>query len=434
MRTANDRAPSHKRRRNLGRVSLAVPAVLTLTGAALIGIPNAQAAEAANLQVLITPAAAAVGDTGIPIEVNVGNVSTMGESLTITSIRIAPSCDATGTAATPCTPANANPGIFTLGPATGGVACAARTFTVGAPDASGVSTITPDAPVVLVANDTCQIKFSATAANVPTPNLTHFNAAASLIGPAAVAIPVYAEDTITISQDAANTITSVSELVSPNQVRDNATVTGRTNAVAGGTMQFALYSSNTCTDPAVYLSGPVAVPAADTAVQSPVFSPATAGTYYWRVFYSGDQNNAASSSACGAPGEVVTTTAAGTGQPVNGGGNGGGGNGGNGGGGGSNGPDGDTCNGLAVTTNQGGSGNDDVVGTAGDDVVNLGSGNDTFVGNGGNDTVCGGSGNDEITTGSGNDYIDAGSGDDVIHHGTGTDDVNDGSGTDTVAV
>lgn len=87
-----------------------------------------------------------------------------------------------------------------------------------------------------------------------------------------------------------------------------------------------------------------------------------------------------------------------------------------------------TCNGQAVTINQGGSGNQDVVGTAGNDVVNLGSGNDSFVGNGGNDVVCGGSGNDEITTGDGNDTVFAGSGDDDVDAGGGTNSVDMGSG------
>ncbi len=55
-----------------------------------------------------------------------------------------------------------------------------------------------------------------------------------------------------------------------------------------------------------------------------------------------------------------------------------------------------TCNGLPTTINSTTGGNDDITGTAGNDVVDLQDGNDTFHGGAGNDTICGGDGNDRL--------------------------------------
>src|SRR3989344_5727455 len=65
-------------------------------------------------------------------------------------------------------------------------------------------------------------------------------------------------------------------------------------------------------------------------------------------------------------------------------------------------------------TLNGTSGDDVIVGTSNDDVIN---------GNGGNDTICAQSDDDDITTGSGNDWVDGGNGE---------DDMNAGSGNNTV--
>jgi len=57
-------------------------------------------------------------------------------------------------------------------------------------------------------------------------------------------------------------------------------------------------------------------------------------------------------------------------------------------------------------------GMDNIVGTAGDDVIATLAGNDNITGGDGNDKICGGPGNDNITGGSGFDTIDGGPGND----------------------
>ncbi len=98
-------------------------------------------------------------------------------------------------------------------------------------------------------------------------------------------------------------------------------------------------------------------------------------------------------------------------------------------------------------------GYDVMVGTDGDDVIDVSGGdrpdivfgldgNDTIITGDGDDRVCGGHGNDTITTGggndrisgsSGNDSIDAGGGNDRVWAGSGNDSVNGGGGDDALA-
>lgn len=65
-------------------------------------------------------------------------------------------------------------------------------------------------------------------------------------------------------------------------------------------------------------------------------------------------------------------------------------------------------------------------------ILDGGSGDDTITGSDGNETIIGGSGDDVINAGGGDDIIQAGSGDDVIDAGDGDDIIQAGSGDDTV--
>ncbi|MEZ5734612.1 MAG: tandem-95 repeat protein [Novosphingobium sp.] len=85
--------------------------------------------------------------------------------------------------------------------------------------------------------------------------------------------------------------------------------------------------------------------------------------------------------------------------------------------------------GLTLTA---GSGNQQVIGTAGSDTLGGGSGNDDLIGDAGNDTIDGGTGNDTISGGAGNDTIVGGDGDDTIDGGAGNDTINGGTGSDVV--
>jgi hypothetical protein len=85
-------------------------------------------------------------------------------------------------------------------------------------------------------------------------------------------------------------------------LNDSADLTGAT-ATAGGTITFNLYDDADCTAPVNY-SETVDVDGPGTYATSPGFVTDSAGTWSWTASYSGDANNAASSSDCGA--EEVT--------------------------------------------------------------------------------------------------------------------------------
>ena len=78
------------------------------------------------------------------------------------------------------------------------------------------------------------------------------------------------------------------------------------------------------------------------------------------------------------------------------------------------------------------SGNDEITGTDGRDIIVGRSGDDTLIGLAGNDMLIGGSGADVIDGGAGKDKIIAGSGDDLVDGGEGKDKIIAGSGNDTI--
>ena len=90
-------------------------------------------------------------------------------------------------------------------------------------------------------------------------------------------------------------------------VHDSATLSGATT-VASGTVSYFVYSDVACS---VIVQGPDAQTVTNTAIPDSIaWQFNTAGTYYWRAFYSGDQNNVAASNACGS--ETLTILATST--------------------------------------------------------------------------------------------------------------------------
>ena len=79
----------------------------------------------------------------------------------------------------------------------------------------------------------------------------------------------------------------------------------------------------------------------------------------------------------------------------------------------------------------GGSGDDCLFGGSGDDRLIAGSGDDVLVGEENNDRLDGDSGHDILLGSSGNDDLRGGSGPDIIDGEAGTDDAKGGTGTDT---
>ncbi|GHC43684.1 M10 family metallopeptidase C-terminal domain-containing protein [Neogemmobacter tilapiae] len=76
--------------------------------------------------------------------------------------------------------------------------------------------------------------------------------------------------------------------------------------------------------------------------------------------------------------------------------------------------------------------NDTLLGTAGDDLVDLLSGHDSYAGFAGDDTVQGGAGRDSIFGDTGNDSLQGGSDADLLSGSTGDDWLDGGAGNDTL--
>ncbi len=86
----------------------------------------------------------------------------------------------------------------------------------------------------------------------------------------------------------------------------------------------------------------------------------------------------------------------------------------------------DVINGLA--------GNDEIRGLKGNDTLSGDEGNDQIFGLEGSDVLNGGDGNDSLFGGAGNDTINGGANDDVIFYGSGNDSIDGGSGTDEIDI
>ena len=81
-------------------------------------------------------------------------------------------------------------------------------------------------------------------------------------------------------------------------------------------------------------------------------------------------------------------------------------------------------------TQTGGSDNDTLTGTFGNDSLNGGNGNDSLIGNAGNDTLIGGNGTDFLVGSAGNDLLNGDNGDDTLTGGPGTDTLTGDNGQD----
>ena len=102
-----------------------------------------------------------------------------------------------------------------------------------------------------------------------------------------------------------STNASPSILLGGGQLTDSATVSGRVNPTAGGSITFRLYGPNdsTCTNPPVFSPAAVSYPVAGGPVTSPGFTPTLIGTYRWIAAYSGDGSNPPINGVCNAPNE-----------------------------------------------------------------------------------------------------------------------------------
>lgn len=112
------------------------------------------------------PTSVAVGDTNVPVNLNItNNSSTDVSSINLTGIFLTPQC---GNFTEPCT--SADPGVFAVSATgTGAGACAANTFTITEIDANtGRVEFTPNAPISLAIGATCVINFTVDVLASPT--------------------------------------------------------------------------------------------------------------------------------------------------------------------------------------------------------------------------------------------------------------------------
>jgi hypothetical protein len=89
-------------------------------------------------------------------------------------------------------------------------------------------------------------------------------------------------------------------------VTDTATLAGTSAATASGTVTYQVYSDPACTVPAG--AGGTKTVTGGVAPSSDAVTLSTPGTYYWTASYTGDANNAASASGCGAETETITAS------------------------------------------------------------------------------------------------------------------------------
>jgi Ca2+-binding RTX toxin-like protein len=85
------------------------------------------------------------------------------------------------------------------------------------------------------------------------------------------------------------------------------------------------------------------------------------------------------------------------------------------------------ASGNAIATDE----NDTVIGSAENNLLDLGAGNDIGYGLGGNDIILGGAGTDILDGGDGDDLLVGGFGNDYIRGGAGRDELDGGAGVDT---
>lgn len=213
-----------------------------------------------------------------------------------------------------------------------------------------------------------------------------------------------AKVTPTLSATSTNTSTG-------GKIKVSATLAGRVKAQAQPAdvdMKFDLFgpSDPTCAKAPID-STTVAVYNGTNSYSSHEYAVTGAGTYRWKVTYSGDKNNAGVALGCGKAASLVTS---GGNPPANT----------------------PTCEGATATIVGTGKG-ETILGTEGDDVIVAKGGNDIVNGKGGNDIICGGGGKDILRGGNGNDIIRGGDGSDDVQGGKGNDVLYGDRGGDRLA-
>ena len=291
-------------------------------------MPSA-ASAAVSISVSITlPSATAIGQQNAPGSVSVSNQNTSPnhtESNVVTSMQLALSCGAAGTAGNPCpTP---DPGVFAVdSPASGaaGTSCAGSSFTVSAPDASGTVTFTRVGGALIVpppgATNTCRVNFTFDVLQMPTIDVdggtfgpqTRSNfraiAQAQISG---LVVSSWTSAARTVTKAAATVTTNASDGVVGGQISDTATVDSGVPAGVTGTVTFTLYApeDTTCAGEPVFVSSNRPINGSGVANSGP-YTPSVPGSYRWRASYSGDVNHVPINALCNEANETSSVGSA----------------------------------------------------------------------------------------------------------------------------
>jgi hypothetical protein len=102
-------------------------------------------------------------------------------------------------------------------------------------------------------------------------------------------------------------VTAATSTMLGGTIKDTALISGLHEPTGEGTLTFHLYSDEACTVSAGF-SYEIKGITEDKEYASAAFTPAKLGKYYWRVVFSGDDNNFPAESVCNAPGEVSEVT------------------------------------------------------------------------------------------------------------------------------
>ncbi|HEX3623159.1 MAG TPA: hypothetical protein VHT97_12665 [Acidimicrobiales bacterium] len=314
---------------------------IVVLGTALSLAPGLAGAQAVGgIGTAITPAFTSpvvVGAQNQPALVQFVNASfgtAAGDTVTLSNIRLNPSC-ATSTVDTnpadpsPCPTPEPRPipgsPIITLSPSStvANTTCPGGPFAITGPDAEGDYTITPTTgPITLgpvgSPTATCSIGFTFNVVQRPTDGSTFQVASLVATSPtfpgglpqSGASAVVVNQATPALTTVSSNNTAGMASVPVGSTVTDQATVTGVANVPAPtGTVTYSLVGpgpNGTCTSATVPPNGPATVPIGSP---SPSFTLPSAGTYNFVASYSGDTNYAPiANTGCGVANELVTAT------------------------------------------------------------------------------------------------------------------------------
>lgn len=325
----------------------AAPAIVGVvaTCAALFGGASSAWAGVGFSMVPTVPQDVVVGDTGVLSSLIITNASANGpgefgytnDSMQISSISFVPSCGSTASGEDCIAPA-LDPGVLVPNPLSGtgepGTACAGRTFTIAPidPPQGKYSVTVNGAALVLgptsgsLAVRQCIINYKVDVVKMPTidsepgagsPGTQTGQKAAVKgfdIGGGNVqgnigktGLGVGTAGTRIKTRPVITTNASANITLGAGKLSDQATVTGLFQPMAAS-IEFRLYGpgDTTCATSIFTTSTAMTINGSVGTAQSATYEPTAAGTYRWRAFYPGDDNNVAISGLCNAANESTT--------------------------------------------------------------------------------------------------------------------------------